>query len=420
MKFLIVIFFLSLTTYCFSQATKKAPTKSIQKEKFAGVDLYPIKVNNLYGFINHLGQIIIKPQFENANMFKEGFAKIKISGKFGFIDKGGKISVNTIYEELQDYSFGLAKIKVNNKYGFIDYTGKVIIMPTFEYAESFSNIYGGLTKIKVSEKYGLINKKGEIISKPQFDNISFFNEGLAQIKIDRKSGFINLNGDIVIKPTFTWAVAFSEGLALVSNNEDWYMRDNCGYIDKKGDYVIKPQFGHLSGGFKNGMASVSVHGKYGYINKKGEFVIEPQFNFADDFNDGFASVSYSKEGGGYLAPDAMCGWIDVKGKFVINPIYWFSYGHFYEGLKAVRIRQDENYKTFYIDKTNKVIIEPDCEMAQDFKEGWARVTKRGFDGIINKKGEFFEGEIVGDLIRVKQGDNFGYKNKLGQWVWNTN
>lgn len=153
------------------------------------IQLYPIKENGNYGYMNKFGKIIINPQFEDAKDFKDGFAIIKISGKYGFINKSGKISVNPIYEDLQNFSDGLARIKTDGKYGFIGKDGKTVIKPQFDYVESFSN---SLAEIKIAGKIGLINNKGEIITNPRFDEISYFSEGLAKVKIDGKYGFVNL------------------------------------------------------------------------------------------------------------------------------------------------------------------------------------------------------------------------------------
>jgi hypothetical protein len=53
--------------------------------------LFLIKQNGKYGYINRAGKVIIEPQFDLADEFSEGLARIGIAGNFGYIDEAGKI-----------------------------------------------------------------------------------------------------------------------------------------------------------------------------------------------------------------------------------------------------------------------------------------------------------------------------------------
>lgn len=55
-----------------------------------------------------------------------------------------------------------------------------------------------------------------------------------------------------------------------------------GSIDKTGG-VISIQYG-LAGGFHEGLAAVSVSGRWGYVDKSRGFVINPQFQKAGDLS----------------------------------------------------------------------------------------------------------------------------------------
>jgi hypothetical protein len=207
---------------------------------------------------------------------------------------------------------------------------------------------------------------------------------------------------------------------LAAAEKDWPWTDNSGYIDKKGNYVIQPQFGFQSGDFKGGIAPASINKKFGYINKKGEFMIQPQFNSAFQFNEGLAWVSYSEAGGAFvLDPEAKWGCIDKTGKFIINPQDFFWPGNFSESLCYTLLKEKDGglSKFCYIDKTGNVIIQPQFELAHDFKDGWADVKLSDNWGIINKSGKFFKGQIVGELIKVTIEKDFGYTDKKGKWIW---
>jgi hypothetical protein len=48
---------------------------------------------------------------------------IRENGKFGFIDRTGKIIIPCVYENTWGFTEGLAGVKFNGKLGFIDKTG---------------------------------------------------------------------------------------------------------------------------------------------------------------------------------------------------------------------------------------------------------------------------------------------------------
>ena len=66
---------------------------------------------------------------------------------------------------------------------------------------------------------------------------------------------------------------FSEGLAAVS------VGGRFGYVDERGEIVIEPKF-DLAGEFLHGLAEVLVGDKAGIIDRKGAFVIPPMFRRA--------------------------------------------------------------------------------------------------------------------------------------------
>lgn len=77
----------------------------------------------------------------------------------------------------------------------------------------------------------------------------------------------------IIPARFERGMAFSEGLAAVS------LGGRFGYIDERGEIAIEPRF-DLAGPFRQGLAEVVVADKAGVINRKGEIVVAPMFRRA--------------------------------------------------------------------------------------------------------------------------------------------
>ena len=49
-------------------------------------DLYSIEVDDLRGFVDQSGHIVVPPIYDQVFSFREGLAAVKRDGKWGFID----------------------------------------------------------------------------------------------------------------------------------------------------------------------------------------------------------------------------------------------------------------------------------------------------------------------------------------------
>jgi len=83
--------------------------------------LAAVEQNNLWGFINKEGKMIIEPQFIKASRFHEGLAAVIPNNtdeskrqfkKWGFINKTGKLIIPAIYKDVKGFSEGMAAIKI--------------------------------------------------------------------------------------------------------------------------------------------------------------------------------------------------------------------------------------------------------------------------------------------------------------------
>ena len=92
----------------------------------------------LYGFMDSLGKIVIKPQFEMTYSFSEGIAAVKKNGKWIYIDKTGKTVINPDgYMPSGSFHHGLAFVRTEDmRYGYIDRSGNFVWKPTFLYANT--------------------------------------------------------------------------------------------------------------------------------------------------------------------------------------------------------------------------------------------------------------------------------------------
>ena len=320
--------------------------------------LYPVKIENKYGFINNKGVVVVQPNFDFAWEFSNKLARVSVGRKIGFINNKGEFIITPRFDDVEDFEEGMAKIKISGKYGYINKKGSIILKPVFKVAYSF---HDGLAYVVESladghESKGFIDKLGKFKMSFSYIESGFFSEGKAIYAVDQRCGFFDLTGTILTRPlysgvlnfnegvawvckspqgdgpvysmlatakwgcidslgeftiplqNFAWVNNFSEGLSAVRLVDESYSLSDYCFINKKGEVVIPPQFENC-GYFKEGLASVKLHGKWGYINTKGELVIRPVLDYGSDFKDGIAKIKY----------DGLVYYINKSGKFIWNP-----------------------------------------------------------------------------------------------------
>ena len=241
--------------------------------------LYPACIEGRYGYIDAVGNVVIPGQWDFADAFHDGLARVGSITKDGyeytrhsqFIDTTGTVVIPDVNSpDLGDthFSEGLAPfVDENGKTGYIDRTGKVAIKPQFwcdmgegdcgcsceaGAAGSFEN---GVAWAKVGHEEVLIDKSGKRLMKGEMvsdlagrlveDRIPFRQDGLV--------GYKNQRGEIVIKPQFADGREFVEGFAAVTPNG---MAEAYTYIDKSGRQICDRVFDYAYD-FSEGMALAS-------------------------------------------------------------------------------------------------------------------------------------------------------------------
>ncbi|HQU83918.1 MAG TPA: WG repeat-containing protein [Pyrinomonadaceae bacterium] len=346
-------------------------------------EMLPIEENNLWGFVDTKGTVVIKPQFFYVSSFSDGLALVQLEiggtipnsegkikrkpSKVGYIDKTGKIVLESGYENVRDFVDGFAPVRIGDRYD-----GKYI----------------------VEGKYGFIDKTGKIVIEPQFDSVAnYFSEDLMAVKINKKWGFIDRSRKIVIPPQFDSIEEFSEGLAVVYKNK------KAGYIDKTGKFVIEPQF-FRARKFSDGMAQVETkqYGNTGYIDKTGKIVIPTKYSFAGNFRNGKVSV---KEFIGSKSTDYCINKEDEK-----LPLKECEYIP-----KGGTIAKIIDGKKVFVDENGNVLFENKWDEVGGFKSGVALVLK-------HNKGKSWCGLFVPGWVGIYDGCyHWGYIDKTGKYIW---
>jgi hypothetical protein len=165
-------------------------------------DLAILKTGSKYGYLTRENQWKIKPQFEMAWPFKNGYARVKKDGEWIYINKLGDrvdYAQSTRSVLSPDEMPELNRKIENGKWGFINNLGNWAIKPKFDYVNSFSE---GFAPVRIGSMCGYIDTLGNVKMQLEYEEAFIFTHGLACVKINGKYGCIDKNGDLVIKPKF--------------------------------------------------------------------------------------------------------------------------------------------------------------------------------------------------------------------------
>jgi hypothetical protein len=172
-------------------------------------DLAILKTGNKYGYLTRDNQWKIKPLFEMAWPFKNGYARVKKDGEWIYINKlGDKVDYAQSSRSIlsPDEMHELNRKIENGKWGFINNLGNWVINPKFDYVNSFSE---GFAPVRISNRWGYIDTLGNIKIPLEYEEAFIFTNGLACVKINGKYGCIDKKESLVIKPKFDNPLLFN-------------------------------------------------------------------------------------------------------------------------------------------------------------------------------------------------------------------
>lgn len=219
-------------------------------------ELRLIKDNNMWGYADDEGKIVIPGQFHIAYEFNSrDYAVVMKDGYYGVINKKGETIVpfeyhNMLYCGLYDNNYII--VHKHLKRGVINLKNEIVIPIKYDHIFQYGpNIF----RVKVGKKYGLINDKDETVVPINYDSIDRmgYNNGIYRLRLENKFGLINVNG---------------KNTGLIYD-----------YIVRTGDKLIR----------------VQLDDKWGFVNQNFEEVIPIIYERAWDFEDSFALVKEDGE-----------------------------------------------------------------------------------------------------------------------------
>jgi hypothetical protein len=100
--------------------------------------LFPVVVGDRWGYVDASGNMVVNPQFEQAEFFSGGMANVRLAKKWGYVDTSGKLVINPQFEKAGTFVDGLALVEFGGRAGFIGPDGLYVVNPQFDAAGPFA------------------------------------------------------------------------------------------------------------------------------------------------------------------------------------------------------------------------------------------------------------------------------------------
>lgn len=199
--------------------------------------------NNLWGFIDVKGNIVIEPQFDNVSFFNENYCVVQVTKKrktsVGIINKKGEfVFPLTLNIKLNEkVSNGIIGFKKNNEsFGFMDINGKVILNPStlFNWIGPINKI--GLAVFSNGTSFGVLNKEGKIIVRSKFGSVQLLDNLIIGMHRNDISIF-DLNGKEIKQLNYLSLIGLNNGNFLASDYSSSHI-----LLDKNFNEINKTSF----------------------------------------------------------------------------------------------------------------------------------------------------------------------------------
>lgn len=234
--------------------------------------------------------ICLNSKYSACRDFHDGLAAVAISLNqisllWGYINSVGEEIIRCSFSQAFDFSCGLAKVYNGRRFGFIDNSGHIQIPYKYLEASDFHEGYS-VTKEDDYRSLAVINTVGEyVISPNSYEYLDYFHEGLALAKgKNHLFGFIGEDGKTVIPFVFKSAKPFCNGESsvVIPHSEKEYRIDRKGriivfYEGKNRTIEVNLKKFSSIGQFHGDRALLYYHhGLTGVISINGNILIEPQ------------------------------------------------------------------------------------------------------------------------------------------------
>jgi hypothetical protein len=370
--------------------------------------LIPLKnADDKFGYIDTLGNWIIKPDYDEAFTFSEGFALVYKNDTCFYINKEGqKVSAN-YFEEAESYKDGVAVVKKSNLFYLINRSGQYISKGYQDINKRSDNLY----VCKLNNLYGAINSKGEIIIPISYTKLGNFKNGFAYY-MSAKYGLVDIY-NTALQAQWDWISDVDTNSIVIVKRKNQF-----GLMSIHEQLILPTEYDYIAPA-QNEIYIVVKNNLYGFFNVKEKcFVTSIEY----DYNTAFLPGYYTNGKYFKLVKDDEVALINANGKYSIN---FGNYTNlFFAKCDIIRIQKKNKFG--FVDRKLKAVTPIEFDEAQDFKNDLAIVVKKETSYLINTQGKVIysikDGKITVDLndsfYKISSNDLLGMINHKGEVLLN--
>ena len=338
------------------------------------INVLTIEKDNLWGAIDYNGNLLVKPQYNEALFFNKNKLTIAhLNGKEGVINVENKTIVKFNYKELYWLNDSLLAALADSAWGVINLSNRWIIAPKFQEV----NIQNEFIWVYTKHHQGIYNIKGKLIIPPVLMKSELLANYFIVENKSLKKGVFSLEGK-ELHPINADSIKFMNDTVVAVKKDIYWQHHVLGrktqnklnfkYINRLNEYLIEFGFSskskaigllgntqlltdtliyhidnELEKGFvlahgKNKVYVISSIGKLLFltnaerVNYLGEnlwsikehhkqwqlFANDGQILSNNEWNE---MLPFNKLGFGLVRKDSLWGLINKKGKVVLDPIY---------------------------------------------------------------------------------------------------
>ena len=360
-----------------------------------------VLLDETYGFITADGKVLLKPEYDEIGIFKDGIAYIKKGQLYGFINDKIDIVIPCKYNAIGSFNEnGLVWVAegvkydkqsttkfTGGKFGIFNKEGEAVIEPKYKHVGCYvPYVYSPkqeyLDKLHINHRTTLLESGSHTLLSPKhapyvnFEQLPTEFEGYYASNNDaaKKNAIFDRNGNLLIKEgKYDFVFYPTDGFALVMDKKNKY-----NYLNMSTNKLMFKKYIDAAWAFDNGVAVVSREGKgWELINTDGES-ISSTYKYIFPKKDGVYVVQ-SDASKDYI----LYGAINSKGREIIPANHTYVYPPS-NGLLACRSNDD---KTGYRNTSGEWAIQPTFLSNRSFIDGMASVKTNDGWGLIDTTGK---------------------------------
>lgn len=340
-----------------------------QEITMLNAQMFPFLLDGKWGFINHEGKVTILAKYDFVEPFSQGRSAVLMNDLYGFIDPMGNWIIQPQFSDVLPFRFNLSVVyDANGRAGLMNLFGEWLIKPEFN---DIILINDEKVWVENEDVFVLYNIKSNQFGTNQYNEISEFVDGLALVSESNGYALIDLKGQV--------RFSYSDEIQRFG---DFYLvsiRDSVALVNDSNKVVLPFDSYEFAAFNPDGLTAFILNEKLGYVNSEGAIAINarldvfPNWEIFATFNSGYAK-SYNQK-------TKKFGLIDDKGSWILQPKY--NDVSFFSSIIAVQVTDKWEFINISGQRLNLGIY----DRAESFQNGIALVFRDGMIGLINSKGD---------------------------------